>query len=161
MVEVKHKKQQSVLGWGKTGSGEWACGLGGQMPGFRVKLWGMGWWGRSQRPEVLLMYRFTGGFFVFVFPPNFKLCILYWGIADEQCCDSFRWTVKGLSHTCTCICSSPNPSPTQAGTEAWVQLHVLHNRFLLVIHFEYSNVCVSFPNSLTISLAVNNHKFVS
>ena len=25
-----------------------------------------------------------------------KLFILYWGIADWQYCDSFRWTVKGL-----------------------------------------------------------------
>ena len=23
----------------------------------------------------------------------------YWGIADWQCCDSFKWTAKGLSHT--------------------------------------------------------------
>ena len=28
-----------------------------------------------------------------------KIFILYWSIADEQCCDSFRWTAKGLSHT--------------------------------------------------------------
>ena len=37
-------------------------------------------------------------------------------IADEQCCDSFRWTVKGLSHTYTCIHSSPNSPPIQAAT---------------------------------------------
>lgn len=24
--------------------------------------------------------------------------ILYWALADEQCCDSFRWAVKALSH---------------------------------------------------------------
>ena len=30
-----------------------------------------------------------------------KLFILYWGIANWQCCDSFRWTVKGLSHRYT------------------------------------------------------------
>lgn len=29
---------------------------------------------------------------------NFKLFILYWAIADQQCCDSFRWTTKELSH---------------------------------------------------------------
>ena len=28
-----------------------------------------------------------------------KLLILYCSIADQQCCDSFRWTAKGLSHT--------------------------------------------------------------
>ena len=29
----------------------------------------------------------------------FKLFILYWTIANEQCFDSFRWTAKGLSLT--------------------------------------------------------------
>ena len=24
----------------------------------------------------------------------FKLCIFYWVIANEQCCDSFKWRVK-------------------------------------------------------------------
>ena len=32
-----------------------------------------------------------------------KLCILYRGIADQQCRDSFRWTVKRLGHTYTRI----------------------------------------------------------
>ena len=26
---------------------------------------------------------------------NFNLFVLYWGISDWQCCDSFRWTAKG------------------------------------------------------------------
>ena len=30
-----------------------------------------------------------------------KLFTLPWGISDSQCCDSFRWTSKGLSHTNT------------------------------------------------------------
>ena len=42
---------------------------------------------------------------------NFKLFILYWGIAN-----SFRWTVKGLSHTYTRIRSPPNSPPIQAAT---------------------------------------------
>lgn len=29
----------------------------------------------------------------------FKLFVLYWGIANYQCCYSFRWTAKGFSHT--------------------------------------------------------------
>ena len=37
--------------------------------------------------------------------------------ADSQCCDSFRWTVEGLSHTNTCIHSPPNSPPIQAATE--------------------------------------------
>ena len=44
-----------------------------------------------------------------------KLFILYWGIANEQYCDSFIWTAKGLSHSYTCIHSPPNSPPNQAG----------------------------------------------
>ena len=33
-------------------------------------------------------------------------------IANQQCFDSFRWTVKGLSHTYTRIHSPPNFPPT-------------------------------------------------
>ena len=36
---------------------------------------------------------------------------LYWGMADSQCCDSFRQTAKDLSHTYTCIHSPPNSPP--------------------------------------------------
>ena len=32
-------------------------------------------------------------------------------IANQQCCDSLRWTAKGLSYTYTCIHSSPNSPP--------------------------------------------------
>ena len=28
-----------------------------------------------------------------------KLFILYWSTVSQQCCDSFRWTTKGLGHT--------------------------------------------------------------
>ena len=45
----------------------------------------------------------------------FKLLILYWSIANQQC-DSFRWTTKGLSHIHTCIHSPPNLPPIQAAT---------------------------------------------
>ena len=69
---------------------------------------------------------------------NFKLFILYWGIADEQYWGSFRWTGKGLSHTDTWT-HSPLLLPTiQAGTWHWVEFHVLCNMSLLVIHSENS-----------------------
>ena len=29
--------------------------------------------------------------------------VSYWGIASQQCCDSFRWTARELSHAYTCI----------------------------------------------------------
>ena len=32
---------------------------------------------------------------------------------NKQCCDSFRWTAKGLSHTYTCIHSPPNSLPSR------------------------------------------------
>ena len=58
--------------------------------------------------------------------------------------------MKGLSHTHTCIHSPPNPPCIQAGTWHWAEFHVLYNRFLLVIHFKYSSVYMTFPNSLNI-----------
>ena len=33
--------------------------------------------------------------------------VRYWGIASQQCCDSFRWKARELSHTYTCIHSPP------------------------------------------------------
>ena len=44
----------------------------------------------------------------------FSVFTLYWGVVDQQCCDRFRWTVKGLSHSCTRIHSPPNSPPIQA-----------------------------------------------
>ena len=38
----------------------------------------------------------------------FKLFILHWSIADQQCCDSSRWVAKELSFTYTWIYSPPN-----------------------------------------------------
>ena len=59
-------------------------------------------------------------FFIFnqtwVFCFCFKLFILNWSIADQQCCDSFSWTAKGLSHTYICIHSLLNSPPIQAAT---------------------------------------------
>ena len=64
--------------------------------------------------------------------------------------DSFRWTVKGLSHTYMCIHSCLNTPPIQAATKHWSLLHMLYSRSLLVIYLKYSSVYMSIPNSLTI-----------
>ena len=40
---------------------------------------------------------------LFSFYFQFKLFILCWRVANQQCCDGFRWTAKGLSQTYTCI----------------------------------------------------------
>ena len=58
----------------------------------------------------------------------FKLLILYWAIASSHCGDSFRWAVKGLSHTYRCIHSFPNSPPIQAATSHWVEVRVLPRR---------------------------------
>ena len=39
--------------------------------------------------------------------PCFQLVILYWSIANYQCCDSFRYTVEQLSHIFTPIQGAP------------------------------------------------------
>ena len=49
-------------------------------------------------------------------PPFFKLLVFYRGRADEQGCDSFRWTVKGLSPARGQIHSPPHAPATQAAT---------------------------------------------
>ena len=46
----------------------------------------------------------------------FLLFVLYWTIANEQCCDGFRWPTNGLSHTYTGIHCPLNSPPIQAAT---------------------------------------------
>jgi len=43
--------------------------------------------------------------------------IFYWDVADEQRCDRFRWTAKGLSDSYTCMHSPLNSPPTQAAAQ--------------------------------------------
>ena len=71
----------------------------------------------------------------------FEVFILYWGLANKQCCDSFRPTAKGQSQIYTCIHSPPCHSPPiQAATQHWAEFHVLNYRSLLVTHFKYCRV---------------------
>ena len=64
---------------------------------------------RMESITLLLLLKRLSFFFL-------KLLILYWGIANQQCCDSFRWTWKGLGHIYTWIYSPPNSPPIQAAT---------------------------------------------
>ena len=66
--------------------------------------------------ERLSTYEHQEKYGIFFFNLFIKLFILYWSMADWQCCDSFRWTVKGLSYACTCIHSPPNSPPLQGTT---------------------------------------------
>ena len=77
----------------------------------------------------------------------FLLLILYWGIAGQQCCDIM---VSGKQKKNSTIHSPPNPSSQPAFHINWVEFHVLCYRSLLVVHFKYSSVYMSIPNSISI-----------
>ena len=87
---------------------------------------------------------------IFIFIFNTKNT-LYWGLADEQCCASSRWTVKRLTHIYV-YPLSPRPlsHPIQAAAEHWAEFPVPYNRSLLVIHFKYSSVYLWTSDSLTV-----------
>ena len=58
---------------------------------------------RSEKSCYIRLFLALSGifsFFFFIFKTRF---ILYWRIADKQCCDSFRWTARGVSHAYTWI----------------------------------------------------------
>ena len=58
--------------------------------------------------------------FLFFFNKNFNfLKILCWSIANQQFCDSFRWTAKLLSHTYTCIHACVSHSVLSNSVTAW------------------------------------------
>ena len=73
-----------------------------------------------------------------------NLFILYRGIANECCCDSFWWTAKGLSHTHTCVPSPPISPPVQASRKHWAEPPVPNRRALLLFRFKRGSVCMSF-----------------
>ena len=60
---------------------------------------------------------------------------MYWSIANQQCCDSFRCSSKGLGHTYICIHLPLNSPPIQAATLQRAAFPVLYGRSLLVILF--------------------------
>ena len=87
-----------------------------------------------------LFFLFFLAYFVrFLF---FHLFILYWNIADWQCCDGFGYTVEWLSCTRTYGCSPPSSSSIQA-TWQWAEFPALCSVYLLAIHFKCSSVCMS------------------
>ena len=55
--------------------------------------------------------------------------------------------MKGLSHTCTCILSPPNPSSIRLPHN--IEQSSMGYMSLLVVHFNYSSMDMSIPNSLT------------
>ena len=64
-----------------------------------------------------------------------------------KCCDSFKWTAKGLSHTYTCIHSLPNPLPSR----------LPHN-------IEQSSTCYTgdpcWLSILSTAVCTGSHKFI-
>ena len=68
---------------------------------------------------------------------NFLFCIGVQPINKQ--CNSFRWTVKGSSHTYTVVRSPPNSPPIQATPWQWAEFHVSYSRSLLAIYFKHSS----------------------
>ena len=62
----------------------------------------------------------------------------------------FQVNTKGTQTYIYMYPFSPKLLSLPAATQPWAEFHVLYSRFLLVIHFEYSRVYMSIPNSLTI-----------
>ena len=67
---------------------------------------------------------------------SFKnLFILYCSIADWQCCDSFTWTVKGLSHPYTAYPFSPSYQFWFADFATFIYLMFYRCTVFLFFHF--------------------------
>ena len=81
---------------------------------------------------------------------NFLFCIGVWPINNVVIVSTEQQ--RALSHTYTCIHSLPKPPPIQAATEHWAEFPVLYRRSLLVIHFKYSSMYMSVPNSTQYSV---------
>ena len=79
--------------------------IGKKNKDFHVCVW---WFEKIQDILILPLKYLKTAFF-----KKKKKFILYWSIANCQCCDSFRWTAKGLSHTYACIHSPPTPLPSR------------------------------------------------
>ena len=60
-------------------------------------------------------------------------------LIDKQCCDSFRWTAKGLGHTYTCIHSSPNNVMWQHGWNGSVGDHFSKMITPVTLRFYHNN----------------------
>ena len=68
-------------------------------------------------------------------------------IANQHCSGSFTWTARGLSYTHTYNHSPSDSPPIQVVLQHWAEFRVLYSRSLLAIHFTYSSVYISIPNS--------------
>ena len=85
-------------------------------------------------------------FIYFLTPKTFYIG----GIADSQCCASFRWTMQGLSLTYTRIHSPPKPAPTQAGTWNWAESPCYRIGFCWLSTLNTTSVSMTFPKSWTV-----------
>ena len=95
--------------------------------------------------------------FTYLFISDFKLFILYWGIADWQCCGSFRWIAKGLSHTHTCVHSPLNPLPARLAynIELSSMCYTIGPWWSSILNIA---VCAWPSQTLQPSLPLSNHK---
>ena len=72
---------------------------------------------------------------------------LYWSIVDWQCCFSFRYTAKWVSHIYIYIYIYKYWLFLRFFSEYWVEFPVLYRRYLLISCFRYTSVCMSIPTS--------------
>ena len=124
-----------------------------------ILLWVHAWHSRRIYPSTFQNYLFSDGkkglqndltlpFFFFCKPWTF-----YFVLGCSQLTKLWQFQVN-REGTQPYICMnpfSPNLTSIQASTKHWVEFHVLSSRSLLVIHFKYSSVHVTFPNSLSLS----------
>ena len=95
----------------------------------------------------------------FFFPPHLKLFILYWGRANKQYCDSFRWIAMGLNPTYTCIHSPPNPLAPRLphSTEQSPLSYTIGPSRLSILN----RAMCAWPSPIPqLSLSSSNHKFI-
>ena len=74
-------------------------------------------------PRFIFIYLLSQQTFYLYIYIYFKLFILYWDIADEQCHDSFRGTVKRLSHAYTFCTWDVDPMTPLVGNEISAPSH--------------------------------------
>ena len=110
-------------------------------------------WRQSWKPFSQAMAQWPDLLVVNLDQKSWIFFFTFYSVLEIQikCCDSFRWTAKGLSHIYTYIHSPPSSPPIQAATWHWAEFPVLHSRALLAIHFKYSSVYMSILNSLTMT----------
>ena len=80
--------------------------------------------------------------FVFLAPNSFFNLYFILCLADQQCCDSFQWTAKWLSHTYPRIHSPSNSPHIQSSSQILFSLFLTDRSFwVCVLSSKHSLMC--------------------